>query len=85
MKFKGFSFDFITNMITYQILTEFFYITFFNFLFNYILHFLSDNFCLWSRCIGGLSHLLAFSVGVTDAEESDHETVLGFAVDKGLD
>ena len=85
MDFKGFSFDFISNMITDEVLTEFFYIAFFHLLFHYILHFLSDQFCLGSCSVRGFSHLHALSVGVTDAEESDHETVLGFAVDKGLD
>ena len=85
MDFKGFSFDFIANMITDEILTEFFNILLFNNLFHYILHFLSDQFRLGSRSVWSFFDLSALSVGVPDAEESQIETVLGFAVYEGLD
>lgn len=85
MDFKGFSFNFIGNMITDETLAEFFNIAFFGFLFNYSLHFLSDQLCLGSGGVGGFFHLKCLSVGVTDAEDSEIVTVLGFAVDKGLD
>ncbi len=85
MDFKGFSFDFISNMITDEVLTEFFYIAFFDLLFHYILHFLSDQFCLGSCRVRGFSHLHALSVGVADAEKPEVEAVLCFGVHKGLD
>ncbi len=85
MDFKGFSFDFIANMITDEVLAEFFNITRFSGLFHYILHFLSDQFGLWSGRVWGFPHLPALSVGVADAEKSERESVLSFAVNKSLD
>ena len=85
MDLQCLSFNFIADMITDKALTELLYIAFFDLLFHYSLHFLSDQSCLWSGGVRGFFHLHTLSIGVTNAEESDCETIRSFAVNKSLD
>ena len=84
MNFLGLLFDVFTNIIINKFSNKRFNVAFFNTLFNSINHLLSDKFGLGFSSVRSFFNLIALSVCISDGEAPHDKTVLGLAVNEGL-
>jgi len=85
VNFLGLLFYLFTNIIINKFSNKLFNVTFFDVLFNSRNHPLSDKLSLGLGGVRGFPNLSALPVCIADAEAPEDKTVLGLAVNEGLD